>query len=49
MNLVGEGAYGKVFKGLKVASSEDVAIKIIHKKGLRKEELEAQAAEVEIT
>ena len=37
---IGEGSFGKVFSAKSLTNSEKVAIKIVEKKGLRKDELE---------
>ena len=45
---IGEGSFGKVFDAQCIASKQRVAIKMVDKKGLRKEELEQQLNEIEI-
>jgi serine/threonine protein kinase len=37
---IGEGSFGKVYNAQSIATKDRVAIKLVDKKGLRKEELE---------
>lgn len=37
---IGEGSFGKVYSAQSLATKEKVAIKVVEKRGLRKEELE---------
>jgi len=45
---IGEGSFGKVYDAQCIATKQRVAIKMVDKKGLRKEELEQQLNEIEI-
>jgi len=45
---IGEGSFGKVFSAKSLLTQENVAIKLVEKKGLRKDELEQQINEIEI-
>jgi len=38
--IIGEGSFGKVYNAQSISSKEKVAIKLVDKEGLRKEELE---------
>jgi hypothetical protein len=39
-NLLGEGSFGKVYKGINKTTQLEVAIKVLNKKGLTLEDLE---------
>lgn len=47
-DFIAEGSYGKVYKGTKKSSGEQVAIKIISKLKMEEADLEVQANEIEI-
>ena len=46
--LLGEGSFGKVYKGVNKVTQQEVAIKVLNKKGLTLEDLEYQMNELGI-